>query len=85
MSDMQALMETAPHGDVPESTLGQMALKERLAEAVDALPERLRWIFEARHYRDMSVRQIAREMAISKTHVDRLYHQAITELRESLS
>lgn len=84
-TDMQALMETAPHEDVPESTVGQLVLKERLAGAVDALPERLRWIFEATHYRAMSVRQIARELCISKTHVHRLQNQAIQQLRESLT
>lgn len=84
-TDMQALMEAPPNVEPQQSTASLLPVRERIAEAVELLPERLRWVFEGRHYRGMSVRQMAMEIQVSKTHVHRLYVQAVELLREALA
>lgn len=84
LTSMQALMEAAPHEDVEDAFTDTLDLRERLAAAVDALPQRQRWIFEAHHYRGLSFRQIARELSISKTTADRVYREALATMRERL-
>lgn len=83
-SGLQSLMETRPHEE-PRATLADaMDLREILADAVDALDARQKWVFEATHYRGMSVRQIAAEMSIGKSTVNNIYHDACATLAEWL-
>ncbi len=80
----QALMEAAPFEE-PQTSLEAFAhLRDELVDAVDDLEPRLRWIFEARVYRGLSVRQVALELNLAKSHVHRLYQQAVAELQEKL-
>jgi RNA polymerase sigma factor (sigma-70 family) len=81
---MQALMEARPHEEPTTSLEESAPLRERLVDAVDSLEPRLKWIFEARYYRGMSVREIGRELSLSKSYVDRLYQQALKELARHL-
>jgi RNA polymerase sigma factor (sigma-70 family) len=84
-TDLQALMEAKPFEEPDSSVGGSIELRERLNGAVDSLPQRLKWVFEAAHYRGMSVREIGRELSISKTTAHRLYRDAVALLRERLS
>lgn len=80
----QALMEAPPHHD-PDERVADGDLKELLGRAVDSLPARERWVFEAHHYRGLSFREIGRELSVSKTTADRIYREALKHLREELS
>lgn len=68
-----------------QSTEAAMQLHDNLAQAVDSLPDRLRWVFEAHHYRGTSFRHIGVEMGLSKSQADRIYRQALAHLRKALS
>jgi RNA polymerase sigma factor (sigma-70 family) len=82
---LQAVME-APHGHEPaESDEDAAELLTVLQDAIEAMDERDRWIFEAVHYRRMSVRQLGRELSLSKTHVHRLYLDITARLAASLA
>jgi RNA polymerase sigma factor (sigma-70 family) len=83
-TDLQALMEAPPFVEPDSSKAANLALRRRLHDAVDALIPREKWIFEAYHYRELSFRQIAEEMGISKTTADRVYREALAHLREML-
>lgn len=84
-TDMQALMEARPHCEPATSKQQTEHLRERLADAIENLEPRLRWIFEARFFRGMSVREVGRELSLSKSFVDRLYRQALAELGNQLT
>lgn len=81
---LQALMEAAPFETLPLSKEQWRDFIERAAEALSVLNDRERWIVEARIWRSMSVRQVAKELCLSKTHLDRVYKQALVKLRAEL-
>lgn len=83
-TDAQALMEARPFREPATSKESSAHLRDRIADAIDGLEPRLRWIFEARYYRGLSVRDVGRELNLAKSHVDRLYQRALGELREQL-
>lgn len=84
-TDLQALMESPPFVDPEPSIVDSMGRLEVLNGAVDNLPHRHRWVFEAQHYRGLSYRQIGRELNVSKTTAHRLFQEALIMLREELS
>lgn len=82
---IQALMECAP-GDEPElSKLELVAVGEALAEAIDALADRDRFIFDCLVIERMSLRALGRLMSLSKTHVHRERNRILAELRSALA
>jgi len=82
---LQAIMETAP-GDQPQRSLEEDApLADLLADVIEEMPERLKWVFQARNNRGMSFGQIAKELGLSKTHAFHLYGQATDWLQARLA
>ena len=84
-TDLQALMEAAPGESPAKSATADLAVGEVLAEAIEAMPERLRWVFQAHHNRGLSFRQIADEIGLGKTWVHVLYGDAKEWLAARLS
>lgn len=84
-TELQALMESAPFEEPRTSLESGEVIREKLANAIDELDPRLKWIFEAKHYRGMSVRQIGLELNLAKSYVDRLFKEAVARLQESCS
>jgi RNA polymerase sigma-B factor len=56
--------------------------RNRLSQALKALPERERQIIELRFFRNLSQTEVAKRMKISQMHVSRLQHRALSRLRE---
>lgn len=83
-TDIQALMEAPPHTDPETSLESSEHLREVLADAIDQLEPRLKWIFEARHYEGMSIRQIGLQLNLTKSYIDRLYRRAVEQLADIL-
>lgn len=84
-NEYEALMECAP-GDTPRRFRSEyFELRRELHNAIDELPERERWVFEAHFYRERSLSQIAKEMSASKTTVWRWWDSARHLLREMLA
>lgn len=83
-SSLQALMECAPHEEPKLSKHDLLPMMDTLVAALDVLSPRERWIVESRIWRRMSFRQIAHELALSKTHVDRIYKLALERLGDEL-
>lgn len=83
-SFVQALMETAP-GHQPATSIEETSeLYLRLADAVESLPDRERWVFERHHYEGLSFREIAPMMGLKKSTVSDIYQRACSRMRESL-
>ncbi|MGA0710172.1 MAG: sigma factor-like helix-turn-helix DNA-binding protein [Ilumatobacteraceae bacterium] len=74
-------MESAPFTD-PETSLEELQdLREAIAEAIEQLPERMRYVLDAVNSERMSIRKLADRMSLSKSQVQRLYQQALEHLR----
>ena len=81
----QALMECAP-GNEPDQSIEELApLREIIVDVLqDTLNEREQWIFDALFTRRMSLRQLGRELALSKTHIARLRDEIRDKLATAL-
>lgn len=78
-------MMLSDDGEPEESLVEKLARLEHVKDAIEALPPRHRWIIEALFYRGVSLRELGRELSLSKTHVARLRDEAFDLLREALS
>lgn len=68
---VQALMQCAP-GDVPETSKEELAaLRPILVDAIDALPDRDRYIFDRLIIERVSLRALSKQLGLSKTHLQR--------------
>ena len=88
MSDIEALMELAPHEEpTVQSILGTAALKEAIGAAIDNLNDEDKWIFNALFVEKLSLRAAGRVMGIPKTSLarrrDYIRRRLIAELAES--
>lgn len=82
---IEALLEATP-GETPETSLQEIAeLRDVVIDAIEQLPDRLRFVVDAINSERLSLHQLARRMGISKTHAHRLREQAFAELRAALS
>ena len=68
MTELEALLELAPgHQALVPSLAETNALREAVADAVDALPEEDQWIFIVLHVAGLSLRFTGRILGIPKT------------------
>lgn len=83
-TDLVALMQTAP-GDTPqESVESQQELREVLADAIDQLEPRERWVFLGNASEGLGLRTIATQLSLSKTQVHRILQAARNHLADAL-
>lgn len=83
-TQIQALMEAAPHTEPAESIEEQLALMEVLGDAIERMPDHLRWAFEAVVHRGLSYQLGADEISISKSTFRYRYHKAVQWLQDEL-
>jgi RNA polymerase sigma factor (sigma-70 family) len=81
---MEALMASAPNEPIETSQLELLALRDVLADAIDALPDRLKFVFELSVIERRPIRNIAKMMNMSKSHVWKLVQQAKDQLADEL-
>lgn len=63
---------------------GISELKEKVAEALNTLPEKCRLVFEMSRYKNMKYREIAEELDVSVKTVEAHMSKALKNLREHL-
>lgn len=84
MTRAQALMESAP-GEEPEVSHEDLAdLRELLVDALDKLSPRDQYLVNAFVIRGLSVRRVASELGLAKSHVHRMKRRVMQALRNSL-
>lgn len=76
----EALMQGYEGNSVEE----MLPLRESIARAFDVLDEYERYVFDASHYRGLSVRSIAREINRSKSSVYRARQRGLKKLAAKL-
>lgn len=84
-TEMEALQRAAPN-QPPEIARGQLLwIRETISQTAEQiLTPREQWIFNAVCIERLSLRKVGMQLALSKTHVWRIYHRAINKLRAAL-
>lgn len=80
----EALMQTPPHEEPPQSLEETLLVREEVTSLVDELEPRDRWIVEACIMGGQSLQEIADQLSLSKTHVWRLRDKALEKLRNKM-
>lgn len=84
-NEWEALLTAPPHTEPEISREERLPLRDVIADALDQLTDEERWVFDALVVRKLSLRQLGRELAISKSSVARHRDQTYARLRELLS
>lgn len=82
---MQALMEAPPHHEPEVSQVELLELRDVLADAIDQLDDRARYVFEQHVIGGVAIRQLADWLGCSKSTIWKIKKRAIRLLRKSLS
>ena len=69
----------------PLAALREQRMREALAEAIQALPERERYAMSMYYEHDCSLKEIASVLGVTDSRVCQLHRQAINRLRKTLS
>jgi DNA-directed RNA polymerase specialized sigma24 family protein len=81
---MQALMQAAPGEAIEPSQMEMLALRDLLADAIDNLPVRHKWVLEQNLIHRIPVRTLGAWMGLGKSYVWVLKQEALAMLRTAL-
>lgn len=85
VTPFEALIECAPFAEPEPSVLEKTPRLDLVDAAVyDVLDERERWVIQALFWRRMTLRELGRELALSKTQVARIRDGAMEKLAVAL-
>jgi RNA polymerase sigma factor for flagellar operon FliA len=85
--DQVSLLDTLqdPKAGDPLKILAASELKERLAAAILALPERERLVIALYYYENLTLREIGEVLTVTESRVSQLHTQAVLRLRSRIS
>ena len=85
--DSISLLDTLkdPAAVDPERVVDQNELRDRIAEAVDRLPEREKLVIALYYYENLTLREIGEVLRVTESRVSQLHTKAVLGLRASLS
>jgi RNA polymerase sigma factor for flagellar operon FliA len=70
-----------PHAADPETEAQTMELKDRLADAIESLPERERLVIALYYYENLTLREIGEILGVTESRVSQLHTKAVLSLR----
>src|SRR3954452_148799 len=73
--------ENAPD---PEAMLAQSELKDRLADAIAALPEREKLVIALYYYENLTLREIGEVLGVTESRISQLHTKAVLRLKSRL-
>jgi RNA polymerase sigma factor for flagellar operon FliA len=73
-----------PNAIDPQSELDSAELKDRLADAIESLPERERLVIALYYYENLTLREIGEVLGVTESRVSQLHTKAVLGLRSSL-
>ena len=68
-----------------EALLAQSELKDRLADAIAALPEREKLVIALYYYENLTLREIGEVLGVTESRVSQLHTKAVLRLRGRMS
>jgi RNA polymerase sigma factor for flagellar operon FliA len=85
--DSISLLDTLrdPSAVDPEHVVDQNELRDRIADAVDRLPEREKLVIALYYYENLTLREIGEVLRVSESRVSQLHTKAVIGLRANLS
>jgi RNA polymerase sigma factor for flagellar operon FliA len=84
--DQVSLLDTIPdHGAPdPEAVVDQGELRDRIADAIAALPEREKLVIALYYYENLTLREIGEVLGVTESRVSQLHTKAVLRLRSKL-
>jgi RNA polymerase sigma factor for flagellar operon FliA len=85
--DQVSLLEALPDESAPDpqALLDRVALRERIADALGALPERERMVIALYYYENLTLREIGEVLGVTESRVSQMHTKAVLRLRSKLT
>ena len=84
--DKVSLLDTLEDPDAPDpqQLLDKSELKDRLAEAIAALPEREKLVIALYYYENLTLREIGEVLGVTESRISQLHTKAVLRLKSRL-
>jgi RNA polymerase sigma factor FliA len=84
--DQVSLLDTLQDPDAPDpqQLLDVSELKDRLAEAISALPEREKLVIALYYYENLTLREIGEVLGVTESRISQLHTKAVLRLKSRL-
>ena len=84
--DQVSLLDTLPDHNAPdpETVVDQGELRDRIASAIAALPEREKLVIALYYYENLTLREIGEVLGVTESRVSQLHTKAVLRLRGKL-
>ena len=85
--DAVSLLDTLhdPDAPDPQQMLAASELKDRLADAIAALPEREKLVIALYYYENLTLREIGEVLGVTESRISQLHTKAVLRLRSHMS
>jgi RNA polymerase sigma factor FliA len=85
--DQVSLLDTLPDRGAPDpqALVDQSELRDRIADAIAALPEREKLVIALYYYENLTLREIGEVLGVTESRVSQLHTKAVLRLRSKLS
>jgi RNA polymerase sigma factor for flagellar operon FliA len=85
--DQVSLLDTLPDRGAadPEALVDQGELRDRIADAIAALPEREKLVVALYYYENLTLREIGEVLGVTESRVSQLHTKAVLRLRSKLA
>jgi RNA polymerase sigma factor for flagellar operon FliA len=85
--DQVSLLDTLPDHAAPDpqALLDQSELRDRIADAIAALPEREKLVVALYYYENLTLREIGEVLGVTESRVSQLHTKAVLRLRSKLA
>ena len=85
--DQVSLLDTLPDREAPDpqQLLDQSELRDRIADAIAALPEREKLVIALYYYENLTLREIGEVLSVTESRVSQLHTKAVLRLRSKLA
>jgi RNA polymerase sigma factor for flagellar operon FliA len=85
--DQVSLLDTLPDRAAPDpqSVVDQSELRDRIADAIAALPEREKLVIALYYYENLTLREIGEVLGVTESRVSQLHTKAVLRLRSKLA
>jgi RNA polymerase sigma factor for flagellar operon FliA len=85
--DSVSLLDTLPDRGAldPQAVVDQSELRDRIADAIAALPEREKLVVALYYYENLTLREIGEVLGVTESRVSQLHTKAVLRLRSKLA
>ena len=85
--DQVSLLDTLPDRGAPDpqQVVDQSELRDRIADAIAALPEREKLVVALYYYENLTLREIGEVLGVTESRVSQLHTKAVLRLRSKLA